>query len=884
MYKFFIFPIETGYRYLYQVLYAATGSYGVSLVLMSLLTTVLITPFMKYASRVQMKERDIQDVLRPQMEKINEKSVGAERHERISRLYRKYAYHPIYSIRSALGVFLQVPFLMGAYYMVRHFSGIIGESFGAIADLSRPDGLLRGINLLPVLMTAINMISACITPGFGKREIRQAWIIALLFLALLYSAPSALLVFWTCNNLWGMFVNVKSFAAQENNTPLQLLRRLFFETVRFLSPSSLSLESAEILSAGFLLTTLQALLALSLNMKSGKQVLLALCVSFFVFLFSTFIFIARYRKALFCERPVRKILLFWGPVLIAVIMWFCGIGGWSMLHELVISHISYFHYSPVRALINILRTVILREMQLTSILSFVMFICSISLLWYSREKGGGSVAAGGQGRWKGKNIGLVVLSTLTAATFQASNNLDYLSLRTIWIYYGILFAATLLLYCFASTLWLGRVAQHDIATLVSVFCFVFVLTPTVQRFFKMYGASTVAFLALFLPSISYIALRGIKRANLVFFLSVCLLFAAFNFTRIDAVEVTETIPEKKHDWSRIHIKEEERASVFFLVYDAIPDLRTLGALGVDSQPLADLLQANDFKIYNDTYTIRFGSLESMGRTFQITDADFLPTSLLREACAGKGTSFQIFSQNGYRTCSIQGNYMTGGGMFTDEAFPRQDPTFHEFDSLVILLRGIFMGEFWFDLAGLTALADDSYHDFLRNVMSSKEGPWLTVMHVNLPGHAQNSGKLLPNETALFIRRLERSLPNIREDIRAIRTNNPTAVIVVLGDHGPYLTGDGAELGGYAPEDITELMVRDRFGTLVAIHWSDRKRAEKYDQKLKTNQDIFPVVLAYLADSPEPLDLMIRDKRAIMKGHAYLNEGEFAPYSKGVLLQ
>jgi hypothetical protein len=116
------------------------------------------------------------------------------------------------------------------------------------------------------------------------------------------------------------------------------------------------------------------------------------------------------------------------------------------------------------------------------------------------------------------------------------------------------------------------------------------------------------------------------------------------------------------------------------------------------------------------------------------------------------------------------------------------------------------------------------------------------------------------------------------DITTIRQKNPDAIIIVLGDHGPYLTGDGLHLTGYAPEDITELMIRDRFGTLIAIHWPDPERAAKYDKDLLVNQDIFPVVFAYLADSYEPLKLMIENKKAIYKDHVFIDNGVFIPYT------
>lgn len=49
-------------------------------------------------------------------------------------------------------------------------------------------------------MTALNLASTFIIPNLSKQDKIQATVIALLFLILLYSAPSALLVYWTTNN------------------------------------------------------------------------------------------------------------------------------------------------------------------------------------------------------------------------------------------------------------------------------------------------------------------------------------------------------------------------------------------------------------------------------------------------------------------------------------------------------------------------------------------------------------------------------------------------------------------------------------------------------------------------------------------------------------
>ncbi|MDR1966409.1 MAG: YidC/Oxa1 family membrane protein insertase, partial [Synergistaceae bacterium] len=129
VYTVCVYPFEAALRYAYSAISAAAGSYGLSLVVLSLCVTVAIAPLMKGANAEQVREKRVQNVLRPQIERITSECSGAQRQRRIENLYRRYAYHPIYSIRSGMGILIQVPFLFGAYYMLRGYGGISGIPF-----------------------------------------------------------------------------------------------------------------------------------------------------------------------------------------------------------------------------------------------------------------------------------------------------------------------------------------------------------------------------------------------------------------------------------------------------------------------------------------------------------------------------------------------------------------------------------------------------------------------------------------------------------------------------------------------------------------------------------------------------------------------------------
>ncbi|MGL4982295.1 MAG: YidC/Oxa1 family membrane protein insertase [Treponemataceae bacterium] len=227
LYAMFIYPLELVYHFIYSLCYTITGNYGVGLIVLSCLAAIGYLPLGRLAVKAQHKEKQLSALLKPKLDKIKvEETDGSKRQLRTSNLYKKYRYHPFLAIRSAFGVILQLPFLLGAYYMISNFTALEGQSFLFISDLSKPDGLLGGVNFLPFLMTAINICTTLITPKLSIKDRTQAFIIAGGFLWLLYSAPSALLFFWTTNNLiffvQNLIVRVKAKNNESTTPPFKL--------------------------------------------------------------------------------------------------------------------------------------------------------------------------------------------------------------------------------------------------------------------------------------------------------------------------------------------------------------------------------------------------------------------------------------------------------------------------------------------------------------------------------------------------------------------------------------------------------------------------------------------------------------------------------------
>ncbi|MDR3243486.1 MAG: YidC/Oxa1 family membrane protein insertase, partial [Elusimicrobiota bacterium] len=196
--------IASFFRFVLTFLYSITDSYGLSIILLSLLISAFLIPFYYLAFKLEQKEKLLQSKIQPKMKLIALVPDSFTRHKLLQRLYFYYSYSPLYSLRSLSSLLIQIPFFIAAYKALDNFEVLKGISFFFIKDLGQPDMLLAGVNLLPILMTIFNILSAILITSPNSKERKQSYIIAVFFLILLYTSPAALVLYWTMSNLINM--------------------------------------------------------------------------------------------------------------------------------------------------------------------------------------------------------------------------------------------------------------------------------------------------------------------------------------------------------------------------------------------------------------------------------------------------------------------------------------------------------------------------------------------------------------------------------------------------------------------------------------------------------------------------------------------------------
>ena len=213
LYTIFIYPITQIIELTFTFSQKVFKDPGISILIISTVTSLLCLPLYNAAEKWQELERNTVKRLKPKIDRIKAVFSGDERFMILETFYRQNHYHPVYAMRSAFGLLLQVPFFIAAYSCISGLEVIKGASFLFIGNLGEPDKLLSlgniTVNVLPVLMTAINLASGVLyTKGFPLKDKIQLYGVAFLFLILLYNSPSAMVIYWTANNIFSLIKNM----------------------------------------------------------------------------------------------------------------------------------------------------------------------------------------------------------------------------------------------------------------------------------------------------------------------------------------------------------------------------------------------------------------------------------------------------------------------------------------------------------------------------------------------------------------------------------------------------------------------------------------------------------------------------------------------------
>jgi YidC/Oxa1 family membrane protein insertase len=194
-------PIATPILWSIQHLNRLTGSYGVAIILFTVIIYSLFFP-LKWRSSKSMKKAQ---KLAPRMKELQEKIKGLKQNDprlkelQMEQLRLMKEGNPL---GGCLPLLIQMPFLLALYVAITISIDFRQSSFLWVPDLSAADAT----HVLPILMAGSMLVLQLITPAPSADPLQRkmmAVVMPLMMLYILWSAPAGLLVYWLVGNLVG---------------------------------------------------------------------------------------------------------------------------------------------------------------------------------------------------------------------------------------------------------------------------------------------------------------------------------------------------------------------------------------------------------------------------------------------------------------------------------------------------------------------------------------------------------------------------------------------------------------------------------------------------------------------------------------------------------
>jgi YidC/Oxa1 family membrane protein insertase len=192
-------PILNAITYLHEL----TGSYGVAIILFTIVIYSLFFP-LKWRSSKAMKKAQ---KLAPKMKELQEKLKGLKQNDprmkelQMEQLRLMREGNPL---GGCLPLLIQMPFLFALYRAITISLDFRQASFLWIPDLSAAEPYL--IHVLPILMTGTMVVLQLVTPAPSADPLQRKMMaigMPIFMLYILWSAPSGLVLYWLVGNIVG---------------------------------------------------------------------------------------------------------------------------------------------------------------------------------------------------------------------------------------------------------------------------------------------------------------------------------------------------------------------------------------------------------------------------------------------------------------------------------------------------------------------------------------------------------------------------------------------------------------------------------------------------------------------------------------------------------
>ncbi len=210
----FLAPLEVLLKWIMELFYKMIPNWGVSIILLTILTRLILFPLTKKSSEATLKMQEFQ----PKIQEIQQKyqSNPQKMNEEMAKFYKTAGYNPL---SGCLPLLIQFPLIFAMYNLFNNYFEFRGALFipGWIPDLSAGDSVYvlpftlpflnwTDLRILPIVYVISQLLFGKVTqtPTTAQQNASMKIMIygmPIFFFFIFYNAPAGLLLYWTFSNI-----------------------------------------------------------------------------------------------------------------------------------------------------------------------------------------------------------------------------------------------------------------------------------------------------------------------------------------------------------------------------------------------------------------------------------------------------------------------------------------------------------------------------------------------------------------------------------------------------------------------------------------------------------------------------------------------------------
>lgn len=216
-------PVSLIFVHLMRWLDNVVNSWGLAIILMTIIVRLATWPV--FAS--SMKQAKRMGKLAPMMKELQEKYKDDQQRQsqEMMKLYKDYGFNPLGCV---LPMIIQILIFSGFYRVLQVAAELRGQPFWWVNDLSLPDTVAQfigfDVNPLPILMglsTIVQMKMTPQAPSVDKSQQRMMMFMPIVFVFICYNFAAALALYYTTQNLFGIFQSWAMRKFSNDDEPLK---------------------------------------------------------------------------------------------------------------------------------------------------------------------------------------------------------------------------------------------------------------------------------------------------------------------------------------------------------------------------------------------------------------------------------------------------------------------------------------------------------------------------------------------------------------------------------------------------------------------------------------------------------------------------------------